>query len=143
MMIEESASVVEPPVHVSFVPTIDDLVHATQETARGGRRRRRWKEIGPPVVVVTLLAVQVAQDGIAALTGSAVFLVITLLFLAAIHFGAPLLVRWAVVHQRRQNPHFDGPVAYTFTAEGVHAQTPLGVSDMPWASFVRARRGMK
>ena len=138
-MIEESAGVVEPPVNVSFVPTIDDLVHASQETARGGRRRRRWMEIGLPVLLVAIIVGQVAQNGIAALYGRAVSLVAALLLVLAVTFGAPLLVRWAVVRQRRQNPHFDGPVAYTFTADGVRLETPLGVSDMPWASFVRAR----
>jgi len=137
-MIDQTASVAEPPVHVSFVPTIDDLVHASRETVRGGRRRR-WKEIALPLLLAAIIAVQVAQNGIAVLTGSAVFLVIALVLLAVVQLGLPLLVRWAVVRQRRQNPHFDGPVAYTFTAEGVHLQTPLGASDMPWTSFVRAR----
>jgi hypothetical protein len=138
MTIEQTPSVAEPPVHVTFVPTVDDLVHASVETIRGGRRRL-WGETVLPLVLGAIVAVQVAQGGTGALFGPAAFLVLALLVLLGVRFGFPFLVRLGVVRQRRQNPHFAGPVEYTFTAEGVRLQTPLGASDMPWASFVRAR----
>src|SRR4051812_34684626 len=103
-MIEQTSRVAEPRVHVSFVPTIDDLVHATQETMRGGRRRRRWKEIALPLLLMAMVAVQVALHGTSVLFGSALPLGVPLLLLLAVWVGAPLLVRWSVVRQRRQNP---------------------------------------
>lgn len=138
-MIEPAAGVVEAPVRVTFVPTTDDLVEASQAAVRTGTtRRRRWVSIGVPLVLSVLIVDRMQRGDVVVPAVSDLWLVVPLLLVLAAAFGSPLLVRWAVVRQRRQNPHYDGPVTYTFTADGMHAQTPLGVTEMPWSSFVRA-----
>lgn len=137
--VADDLAVAEPPVQVTFVPTVDDYVHASRETLRFTGRDRWLVRIGVPVIMGGMLAMIVADEGWRALYGSGLTYTVLLACWVLLPLAWPVLLRWIHLRQLRQNPHFNGPIAYTFTVRGVHLETPLGTSDMPWTSFVRAR----
>lgn len=125
-------------IRVEFVPTVNDQVRAHREIVRSGG----WSQVGGPLYLAgcaVFLAVQAWLYGWSVLFGNMKLVTFTWVGLLVLQAAVPLLTRWGIVRQRRQNPNLAGPMSLTFSDAGVHVESPLGMARMPWASFVRAR----
>jgi hypothetical protein len=93
--------------------------------------------------MLSILAVQVVTRIVR--VGWSVFMQgpgVALLMGAGVLIGllrAPAMVRATLVRHLKANPQLDQPLTYEFSACGVRVESSISTTEVPWASFVRAR----
>jgi hypothetical protein len=137
-MIDQPPGVAEPPVRVTFVPTIDDRLQAMPPVVRPRGAKVWWLGIMLSILAVNVAARVVREGWSGFMQGPGVGLLVAAGALIGL-LRAPSVVRAVLVRHLRANPQLDQPLTYEFSARGVRVESPVSTTEVPWASFVRAR----